>query len=56
MSKELKSFIAYYKAHPEQRFWQALRNWSGYAYIYGSMVKLEDKLDSLMGLEDTFYK
>lgn len=24
----LKSFIAYCEANPEQRFWQALRNWA----------------------------
>ncbi len=34
--KLLTSFIAYCKENPEQRFWQALRNWSGYAFIYGS--------------------
>lgn len=32
----LTSFIAYCKEHPTERFWQALRNWSGYAFIFGS--------------------
>lgn len=54
--KQLESFIAYCKAHPEERFWQSLRNWSGYNFIYGSMCGLEDKLDIMIGLEDTFYK
>ena len=28
-SKVLASFVAYCKAHPHDRFWQALRNWAG---------------------------
>lgn len=31
----LKYFTAYCEQHPEERFWQALRNFSGYAFIYG---------------------
>jgi hypothetical protein len=27
--KLLLSFFAYCVAHPQERFWQALRNWSG---------------------------
>ena len=52
--KTLDSFVKYCQQHPEERFWQALRNWSGYDFIYGS--------DDLVighakeGLEDTFYK
>jgi hypothetical protein len=30
----LSDFAAYCEAHPEQRFWQALRNWSGASMIY----------------------
>jgi len=30
----LKSFTAYCEQYPEQRFWQALRNWSGRFFIY----------------------
>jgi hypothetical protein len=29
--KMLKSFVAYCISNPEQRFWKALRNWSGMA-------------------------
>lgn len=31
-----RSFVAYLAAHPEQRFWQAVRNWSGFAELYGT--------------------
>ena len=33
-SKQLKSFVEYCENNPEQRFWQALRNWSGYSFVY----------------------
>jgi hypothetical protein len=29
----LESFTIFCKAYPEQRFWQALRNWSGNFFI-----------------------
>lgn len=32
-SKTLASFVKYCKEHPYERFWQALRNWSGYHFI-----------------------
>lgn len=32
----LASFVDYCKKHPDQRFWQALRNWSGYTLIYAT--------------------
>jgi len=44
----LKSFTAYCNANPDQRFWQALRNWSGYCAIAGENEKGE--------VEDTFYR
>jgi hypothetical protein len=28
-----ESFIAYLEARPQERFWQALRNWSGQPYV-----------------------
>ncbi len=50
----LGSFIKYCREHPEQRFWQALRNWSGFGFVF-----LSDKLfheDSFVEeLQDTFY-
>ena len=32
-SKLLKSFTQYCKDNPKERFWQAIRNWSGYGFI-----------------------
>lgn len=32
--KLIESFSAYCKKYPEQRFWQALRNWAGVYAIY----------------------
>ena len=32
----LKSFTDYCVANPEMRFWQALRNWSGYHFLFVS--------------------
>ena len=56
----LDSFVAYCNAHPEQRFWQAIRNWSKYHTIFGfngDVYVLEDSLpeDVLIDLQDTFY-
>ena len=30
----LESFTAYCRANPDQRFWQALRNWAGWPFIF----------------------
>ncbi len=70
--KTLDSFVKYCTEHPELRFWQALRNWSGYAFIFGGNLVMStpeglheshpfttDQLIVLaesLGLEDTFYK
>jgi len=51
--EQLDSFIKYCKEHPEYRFWQSIRNWSGYLFIYGEYYN-EDVDDNV--LEDTFYK
>ena len=55
----ISDFNRYSLSHPEERFWQALRNWSGHNFILFS-----DKMDSLdisklpeeYGITDTFYK
>jgi len=47
--KVLESFIEYCIVHPEERFWQALRNWSG-AYS----INYED-YDYRGEMIDTFY-
>lgn len=48
----LADFIKYCNEHPDQRFWQALRNWSTYPFVYVS-----DNLitDTKANIEDTFY-
>lgn len=46
-SKVLKDFVKYCKEHPEERFWQALRNWSGHAFIFAGKEWLLAR--------DTFY-
>ena len=46
MNKSLASFTLYMKKHPEQRFFQALRNWAGVGYIFAMTEE---------GLVDTFY-
>ena len=61
-NKQLESFIKYCKEHPDERFWQALRNWSEYDFIFGKKYEktefINDFLDKTrqIGLEDTFYK
>lgn len=35
-TKTRAAFNAYCEAHPQERFWQALRNWSGFDFIYAS--------------------
>lgn len=64
--KKLNSFIDYCRKHPEERFWQALRNWSGYSFILAVKKGVPFRLkandspfshESMlpMGTEDTFY-
>lgn len=33
-AKTLASFVAYCEQHQTERFWQALRNWSGFPFIF----------------------
>jgi hypothetical protein len=46
----LDSFILYCHEHPSERFWQALRNWSGHNFIMACGLK-----DDPRTWEDTFY-
>lgn len=48
--KLLDQFEEYCAEHPEYRFWQALRNWAGVAFLYAS-----NDLIAWGGVEDTFY-
>jgi hypothetical protein len=57
-SEVLAAFVAYCKANPSQRFWQALLNWSGCGFIFASGVPLyEIHSDSQASgvIKDTFY-
>lgn len=52
-SKLLKSFVKYCQKNPDERFWQALRNWSGFKYILRAN---DSQLEATFkGVEDTFY-
>lgn len=54
-SKTLASFIEYCNNHPEERFWQALRNWVGFAFIVVSDYPPFDQNFGENTVEDTFY-
>ena len=47
-SEILKSFVEYCKSHPQERFWQALRNWAGVGF-----VSISNGVDNM---QDTFYR
>jgi hypothetical protein len=49
-SEVLQSFVEYCTNHPEHRFWQALRNWAGYAFIYAANELSDDG-----NMADTFF-
>lgn len=49
--KLLEDFTSYCGAHPELRFWQALRAWAGRGYIFTADEMPED----MSKLTDTFY-
>jgi len=52
-SKKLfESFRKYCVTHQEERFWQALTNWSKYRFIFGSQ---SDSFEDFTNLEDVFY-
>lgn len=56
--KLLKSFVDYCTAHPELRFWQALRAWSGAeAILYRQVTPKKEAGVGVFDLEcrDTFY-
>lgn len=61
--EELNSFVEYCTAHPEQRFWQALLNWSHDQYSPDiSKILIATGYDvctggdpCYAGLEDTFH-
>lgn len=48
----LKQFSEYCSNHPEERFWQALRNWAEVSRI---LVYYGGELEVPEGFHDTFY-
>lgn len=46
----LDDFADYCRDHPTERFWQALRNWSGYGFILAT-----NSPDAKSFANDTFY-
>jgi hypothetical protein len=46
----LQDFTNYCRAHPGERFWQALRNWCGSPFILATL-ELPDNAQ----FQDTFY-
>lgn len=60
-AKLLREFVKYCKEHPEERFWQALRNWAGVNFLWVSKFRYDDyryceSLKSFTNeIEDTFY-
>ena len=57
-SKVLTDFIAYCILHPDERFWQALRNWAGVEFVYlAGMERNETQYgpEAIKVYKDTFY-
>lgn len=46
-----KDFLRFCEANPTMRFWQALRSWSGYHFIFVSNQFVHDEYQ----LQDTYY-
>lgn len=56
MNRELlASFVAYCEAHPQERFWQALRNWASVDFILFSNFAPHNFGKDNGWLKDTFY-
>lgn len=61
-STMLAAFTAYCRQHPEERFWQALRNWTEFSFIFSARVAKEGEdydfilLGTPLKVYDTFYK
>jgi len=52
--KALDSFCGYCVTHPEERFWQALRNWSGAAFILAVSNRYNSESNIIVRNHDTF--
>ncbi len=58
-SEQLNSFTRYCLSHPQERFWQALRNWDRINNYKTQFVLVAEALDLKSGkfvnIRDTFY-
>lgn len=52
--KTLASFVSYCIQNPSLRFWQALRNWSGYNFVITTDVPPYEITEG-SSIRDTFY-
>lgn len=52
-SELLESFVKYCQEHPEQRFWQCLRNWCGWSFVLVSTDS--NHIAEIEDIRDTFY-
>jgi len=43
----LRDFTDYCIKHPEERFWQALRNWIGVSALFVGHIELERPVDQM---------
>ncbi len=50
--KTKEAFIKYLEEHPEERFWQAVRNFSGYGFI---LARNYSDAENDVSTIDTFY-
>ncbi len=51
----LADFTQYCWEHPEERFWQALRNWAGVNFILTASGFDDVVGTAFAGIQDTFY-
>lgn len=52
--RTLFDFVCYCIQHPDERFWQALRNWSGYGFILTTNT-VPYEINEETPVLDTFY-
>lgn len=52
----LASFVWYCLTHRQERFWQALRNWSGAGFILDTNCTARDSAKMGAYMLDTFYR
>ena len=56
-SSVLADFTAYCTTHPDERFWQAPRNWANVNFIFVARQRpMDEDIDNEAELYDTFYR